>query len=147
MSNRKIAIKNLAILQTGDLPAILCYRTIFGPHRIGEHTARLQNFPLPPLAAPLSGSLKNKSLFLGSGLFFRVLPPESLYPAGRVHEFYLAGKKRMALRADIHGQVLFGGAGSGLRAAGAVYPGLFVVRVNSFFHKAISLRSSLSMLS
>src|SRR3990170_4952425 len=30
----KIAIKNLAILQTGDLPAILRYRTIFSPHRI-----------------------------------------------------------------------------------------------------------------
>ncbi|OGP10199.1 MAG: hypothetical protein A3G39_10005 [Deltaproteobacteria bacterium RIFCSPLOWO2_12_FULL_43_16] len=34
---RKIAIKNLAILQTGvrlrRMPAILCYRTIFSPHR------------------------------------------------------------------------------------------------------------------
>jgi hypothetical protein len=30
----KIAIKTLAILQTGDLPAILRYRTIFAPHRI-----------------------------------------------------------------------------------------------------------------
>src|SRR3990167_2586068 len=32
--NRKIAIKTLAILQTGDLPAILRYRPIFDPHRI-----------------------------------------------------------------------------------------------------------------
>ncbi|MBI5048592.1 MAG: hypothetical protein HZB54_06570 [Deltaproteobacteria bacterium] len=39
-SSRKIAIKNLATLQTCDLPAILRYRTIFTPHRIGEHTAR-----------------------------------------------------------------------------------------------------------
>jgi hypothetical protein len=39
----KIAIKNLAILQTGDLAAILRYRRIFSPHRIGEHTARRKN--------------------------------------------------------------------------------------------------------
>ncbi|OGP32105.1 MAG: hypothetical protein A2073_04865 [Deltaproteobacteria bacterium GWC2_42_11] len=40
---RKIAIKNLAILQTGDLPAIVRCRRIFAPHRIGEHTARCKN--------------------------------------------------------------------------------------------------------
>ncbi|OGP31653.1 MAG: hypothetical protein A2073_04760 [Deltaproteobacteria bacterium GWC2_42_11] len=46
----KIAIKNLAILQTGDLPdpsfawvpRLRC-RRIFAPHRIGEHTARRKN--------------------------------------------------------------------------------------------------------
>ena len=32
--NRKIAIENLAILQTGDLPAILRCRRIFALHRI-----------------------------------------------------------------------------------------------------------------
>jgi hypothetical protein len=44
---RKIAIKNLAILQTCDLPdpsfawvPRLRYRPIFAPHRIGEHTVR-----------------------------------------------------------------------------------------------------------
>jgi len=40
---RKIAIKNFAILQTGDLPAVLRCRRIFAPHRIGEHTARRKN--------------------------------------------------------------------------------------------------------
>jgi len=39
----KIAIKNLAILQTCDLRAILCYRRIFTPHRIGEYAARRKN--------------------------------------------------------------------------------------------------------
>jgi len=33
---RKIAIKTLAILQTCDLAAILRYRRIFAPHRIGD---------------------------------------------------------------------------------------------------------------
>ena len=57
--NRKIAIENLAILQTGDLPAILRYLTIFVPHRIlplspsmrgikGEGSS--QKWPLPRLA-------------------------------------------------------------------------------------------------
>jgi hypothetical protein len=55
---RKIAIKNLAILQTCDLAAILRYRPIFVPHRIGEHTARLKNCPLPRLAANLQVSPK-----------------------------------------------------------------------------------------
>jgi len=54
----KIAIKNLAILQTGDLPAILRYRTIFSPHRIGEHTARRKNCPLPRLTGNLPVSPK-----------------------------------------------------------------------------------------
>jgi len=39
----KIAIEDLAILQTGDLAAILRYRRIFSPHRIDEHTARRKN--------------------------------------------------------------------------------------------------------
>jgi len=63
--SRKIAIKNLAILQTGDLPDILRYRPIFSPYRIGEHTARRKNWPLPRLAANLPVSPKNQSLFLG----------------------------------------------------------------------------------
>jgi len=40
---RKIAIKDLAILQTGDLAVILRYRHIFSPHRIDKHTARRKN--------------------------------------------------------------------------------------------------------
>jgi len=60
---RKIAIKDRAILQTGDLPAILRYRTIFTPHRIGEHTARRKNCPLPRLAGNLPVSPKIKRYF------------------------------------------------------------------------------------
>ncbi len=63
MSNRKIAIKNLAILQTGDLAAILRYRTIFAPHRIDEHTAHRTNCPLPRLAGNLQVSPKIKVYF------------------------------------------------------------------------------------
>jgi len=60
---RKIAIENLAILQTGDLPAILCYRRIFVPHRIGEHTVASQKWPLPRLAGNLPVSPKNNVYF------------------------------------------------------------------------------------
>ena len=60
---RKIAIKNLAILQTCDLPAILRYRTIFTPHRIGKYTARRKNCPLPRLAGNLQVSPKIKVYF------------------------------------------------------------------------------------
>jgi len=58
MVHRKIAIENLAILQTCDLPAILRYRPIFTPHRIGEYTARCKNCPLPCLAGNLQVSPK-----------------------------------------------------------------------------------------
>ena len=72
---RKIAIENLAILQTGDLPAILRYRRIFVPHRIlplslsmrgikGEGSS--QKWPLPRLAGNLPVSPKIKVYFWGS---------------------------------------------------------------------------------
>ena len=68
----KIAIKNLAILQTGDLPdpsfawvPRLRYRPIFVPHRIGKHTARLKNCPLPCLADNLQVSPKINVYFWG----------------------------------------------------------------------------------
>ena len=67
---RKIAIKTLAILQTGvrlrRMPAILCYRTIFSPHRIGEHTARRKNCPLPRLAGNLPVFPKTNRYFWDS---------------------------------------------------------------------------------
>ena len=62
MSNRKIAIKNLAILQTGDLPAILRYRLIFSPHRIDEHTARHKNWPLPRLTGHRNARISPKAM-------------------------------------------------------------------------------------
>ena len=66
MVHRKIAIENLAILQTCDLPAILRYRPIFTPHRIGEHTARRRNCPLPRLAGNLQVSPKINVYFWGA---------------------------------------------------------------------------------
>src|SRR3989338_2253464 len=42
---------------------------IFAPHRIGEHTAASQKYPLPRLAGNLQVSPKNQSLFLGIYLF------------------------------------------------------------------------------
>src|SRR3989339_827382 len=68
--NRKIAIENFAILQTGDLPAILRCRRIFALHRIGyiRFSAKM--------ASALSGSQlasfpKNQCLFLGENELIR----------------------------------------------------------------------------
>src|SRR3990172_11377658 len=64
LAGRKIAIKNLAILQTCDLPAILRYRRIFAPHRIGD--IRLVAKMSSALSGrQLAGFPKNQCLFLG----------------------------------------------------------------------------------
>ena len=68
MRNRKIAIEGFAILQTGYLVAILCYRRIFSPHRIDD--IRL----VVKMASASSGSQlaslpKNQCLFLGRRFF------------------------------------------------------------------------------
>jgi len=70
-TSRKIAIKTPAILQTGDLPAILRYRPIFVPHRIGEHTVASQKWPPPRLAGNLSVSPKINVYFWGKANYCR----------------------------------------------------------------------------
>src|SRR3989344_8714615 len=64
VNNRKIAIKNLAILQTGDLPAILRCRRIFAPHRIG-YIRLIAKMASASSGSQLTGFPKNQSLFLG----------------------------------------------------------------------------------
>src|SRR3990170_6140971 len=66
----KIAIKNLAILQTCDLPAILRYRRIFVPHRIGDIrlVAKMASVPDRFSRGQLAGFPKNQSLFLGDSI-------------------------------------------------------------------------------
>ena len=60
----KIAIKNLAILQTGDLPAILRCRRIFALHRIG-YIRLITKMASASSGSQLAGFPKNQSLFLG----------------------------------------------------------------------------------
>ncbi|OGP12135.1 MAG: hypothetical protein A3G39_09160 [Deltaproteobacteria bacterium RIFCSPLOWO2_12_FULL_43_16] len=65
---RKIAIKNLAILQTcvrlRRMPAILRYRRIFAPHRIGD-IRLVAKMASASSDRQLAGFPKNQSLFLG----------------------------------------------------------------------------------
>ncbi|OHB73538.1 MAG: hypothetical protein A2W17_08405 [Planctomycetes bacterium RBG_16_41_13] len=66
---RKIAIKNLAILQTCDLAAILRYRHIFAPHRIGD-IRLVAKMAFASSGSQLAGFPKNQSLFLGPWFLF-----------------------------------------------------------------------------
>ena len=68
--SRKIAIKPLAILQTCDLPAILRYRRIFAPHRIGD-IRLVAKMASASSGRQLAGFPKNQSLFLGKVLTAR----------------------------------------------------------------------------
>jgi len=67
MWTRKIAIKSLAILQTGDLPTILRCRRIFALHRIGyiRLIAKMASVPDRFNRGQLTSFPKNQSLFLG----------------------------------------------------------------------------------
>src|SRR3990167_2299518 len=62
--NRKIAIENLAILQTGDLPAILRCRRIFALHRIG-YIRLIAKMASASSGRQLASFPKNQCLFLG----------------------------------------------------------------------------------
>src|SRR4029450_10038734 len=60
-----------------------------------------------------------------------VFPLEALDPAGRVHEFVLAGVERMALRADLHVDVGPGGTGVNHLSARARDGRVHIVRMNT----------------
>ncbi|OGP38197.1 MAG: hypothetical protein A2090_05400 [Deltaproteobacteria bacterium GWD2_42_10] len=64
MWTRKIAIKSLAILQTGDLPTILRCRRIFALHRIG-YIRLIAKMASASSGRQLTSFPKNQSLFLG----------------------------------------------------------------------------------
>jgi len=67
---RKIAIENLAILQTGDLPAILRCRHIFALHRIG-HIRLIAKMDSASSGSQLASFPKNQCLFLGSNRLWK----------------------------------------------------------------------------
>ena len=63
-----------------------------------------------------------------------VLLVELIDAAAGVHELLLARIERVALGADLNGDVLLGGAGLDNVAAGAPDGGLVVFRVDAFLH-------------
>ncbi len=77
---------------------------------------------------------REQYLSVHSILFLLVPLFELLNPAGRVHQFLLAGIKWVAVRADIYGPVVYSGPGLVGSTAGTGKCGLFVFRVQLFFH-------------
>src|SRR5215471_9521763 len=88
--------------------------------------------------------LKLKSVCLGLRCLFVVLSLESFDTAGRIDEFLLASKERMAFRADFKVDLWLGRAGLKGFAAGAFHDRIDVVRMDICFHQASKwLRNSL----
>src|ERR1700751_1634460 len=75
----------------------------------------------------------------GGGGFIGVLLLEAFDAAGRVNQLLLAGKERVALRADFDAdQLAFAGrAGLKSASAGAVDRDGMIIGVNSFFHERL----------
>ena len=63
---------------------------------------------------------------------------EPVYPAAAVHQLLSAGKKRMALGADFHTDVLPGRGGVNLIATCATDGGLLVLWMDALFHRVSS---------
>jgi len=69
------------------------------------------------------------------GFLLAVTPVEAIYAAGRVDQLLLAGKERMAGRANFNVQIAFARrARFESLATGAGYRYFFIFRVNSRFH-------------
>jgi hypothetical protein len=78
-------------------------------------------------------------LSVHSMLFLLVTLLELLDSTGGVHQLLFAGIKRMAIRADIYGLAVYGGAGFVGSAAGTFKGSFFVFGVQLFFHQYHSL--------
>ena len=89
--------------------------------------------------------MANDAIALSSNLFARglggslaIAPIESIHASRGVYQLLLAGKERVARRADFDVQVaLFRGAGLERLAAGAGNSDLDVFRMNSWFHYSL----------
>src|SRR5215813_4625140 len=80
--------------------------------------------------------LKLKSVCLGLSCLLVVLSLESFDTAGRIDEFLLASKERMAFRADFEVDFRFRRTGLKGFAAGAFHDRIDVVRMDICFHEA-----------
>src|SRR5215831_16823271 len=91
--------------------------------------------------------IPEKSLVLGGaglGVAFRVLAAETLHAAGSIEQFLLAGKERVALRADFYVDVaLVGRTSSEMIAARALHAYFVVNGMNRCLHVRIYLNANL----
>src|SRR5205814_388931 len=96
-----------------------------------------------PFASSLGWALLGLNSLGGLFLFLALVPVvlalELFHAAGSVHVFHLAGEKRVARRADFNVDVLLGAARDKLVAATARHHGLFVFRVDVFFHGTLDV--------
>ena len=70
----------------------------------------------------------------GRGCLFPILSIEAFHTSGRVNELLFSGVVRMAGRANFDVDIADGRAGFKSAAANTGDDGLFIVRVNGFFH-------------
>ena len=97
-----------------------------------------------PKKETVSGFRKRSLSSVGS-LLDAVLLVELIHAAAGVNELLLAGVERMALGADLDGDVLLRGAGLIDGAAGAADGGGLVIRMDTGFHsQSTSLNQKLS---
>src|SRR5207244_1309210 len=76
-----------------------------------------------------------------------ILPPETLHPPRRIHQLLLAGKERMAVRADFHRDIaLMGRPGNKRVAARAMHAHFMVIGMNSCHHSRSNLNANHSIL-
>jgi hypothetical protein len=86
------------------------------------------------LAALLLGLCGLRCLSLAR-IGLRVLPAEALHSSGGVHQLLLAGKKRVAIRADFQvNGALVGGPGGKCVSACAVHAHFFILGMDRCLH-------------
>ena len=74
------------------------------------------------------------------GRVLGILPAEPLDPSGGIHQLLLAGKERMARRADFYADItLMSGAGNKRIAARTMYAHFVISGMNSRFHMGSDL--------
>src|SRR5690348_9643397 len=89
----------------------------------------------PPQRGGPSQTLSPLLLFGAGG--FLVFPAEALHASGGVHQLLLAGKERVAIRADFQADIaLVGGPGGKCIAARTVHADFFILGMDSCLHFA-----------
>jgi len=105
----------------------------------GSHSRLSQSNPQnrkPSLARGLNPEIQTSLLlFCRCGAYLGVLAAEALDAAGSVHQLLLAGKKRVAIRADFHVDIALMGRTSRKRMPARAQHAYFVIcRVNGCLH-------------
>jgi hypothetical protein len=88
------------------------------------------------LMGPKIPALKTEQLLI---LKLGVLFTKTVDSAGRIHQFLLSGKKRMALGTNFHANILFGGPNLYGATTGTLDGRLCVFWMNVFFHYNFNL--------